>query len=326
MFFFSYAPNLLPLLVPFGAMPAVPSVLVWTGLNLVCMWCTVRLFTPDRSVALAACLCPATLMMVAFGHFGGVLALIATFVLLHGKTRPVIAGLGLGLMTVKPQLAAVFGLFLLATGYWRAALVSVPPTLALVGLSVAAFGLEPWVNFLEQTAPLHSRMFTEFYYGLLMSVVSVYCGARLMGLSGLAANGLQGVFSLAVLAKSVRLFGRRGPDACAIATVLFAVIAALPYFNCYDLAIFAPAMTVALFDPARRDDLPFLTLPAVLLLWLAPVYAVPFGMQGWPVIQPILAALLLALLFRHDRQPAVSRSAAADEGSALGGSQPATSV
>lgn len=317
MFFFSYAPNLLPFLVPFGAIPAVPSVLVWTGLNLACVWWTVRLFTPDRSVALAACLCPATLMMVAFGHFGGVLALVATFILLHGKTRPLIAGLGLGLMTVKPQLATVFGLFLLATGYWRAVLVSVPATLALIGISVAAFGLQPWVNFVEQTAPLHSRMITEFYYGSLMSVVSVYCGARLMGLSGLAANGLQGVFSVAVLAKSVRLFGRRGPDACGIAIVLFAAIAALPYFNCYDLAVFAPAMTVALFDPARRDDRSFLTLPAALLLWLAPVYAVPFGMQGWPVIQPILAALLLELLFRHDRRPAVSRSIPADDGSVL---------
>lgn len=323
MFFFSYPPNLLPFLVPFGVIHHLPAVILWTALNLFCIERAVRLLTPDRWIALAACLSPATLMMVAFGHFTGVLALLATFILRHGQARPVVAGVCLGLMTVKPQFAAVFGLFLLGVGYWRAVLVSVPVMLALIGVSVLAFGIKPWINFFEATVPLHSRMISEFFYGSLMVVVSVYCGARLIGLPGWAANGLQAVFSLVVLAKSVLLFRRRGPDACAIAIVLFAVIAALPYFNCYDLAIFAPAMTVALFEDAGRDDLPFLSLPGALLLWLAPVYAVPFGMQGWAIVQPILAALLLALLFGRDRRRVPSQPIMADGGSDLGQPQPA---
>jgi hypothetical protein len=165
-------------------------------------------------------------------------------------------------------------------------------------------------------------MISDFQYGSLMVVVSVYCGARLFGLPGWAANGLQAVFSLFVLAKSVLLFRRRGPDACAITIALFAVIAALPYFSCYDLVIFAPAMTVALFERGDRD-VPFLPLMPALLLWLAPLYAVPFGMQGWPVIQPILAAVLLVLLLRHDRRPAAAEDVRADEGAGLGASRPA---
>jgi hypothetical protein len=73
---------------------------------------------------------------------------------------------------------------------------------------------------------------------------------------------------------------------------------------------------------AAALNLPFLTLPAAILLWLAPAHAVPFGMQGWPVIQPILAALLPALLFPHDRRP-VAREGGVDADSALAQVPPA---
>lgn len=303
-FIFSYPPHALLFLVPFGAIHHLPSVLVWTALNLFCIERTVRLLSAERSLALLACLSPAVLMMVAFGHFSGALAYATTYILVRGHERPAIGGVLLALMTVKPQLAAVFGLFLLFTGYWRVVLFSVPATLVLLAASVLAFGIKPWVNFLEWTVPLHNKLIADFYYGSLLVVVSVYIGARLIGLPGWAANGVQAAFSLVVLTQAIRLFNRRGADACAIAIAVFAVIAALPYFNCYDLAIFAPAMTVALFGRGRGENVPFLPLVPALLLWLAPMYAIPFGILGWPIVHPVIAGVLLYLLYRHGRTEA----------------------
>ena len=92
------------------------------------------------------------------------------------------------------------------------------------------------------------------------------------------------------------LFNRQGPTPRAVALALFAALAALPYFNSYDLAIMAPAMTLALFD-RDTSDAPALSFVPALLLWVAPAFALPFGLLAWPIVPGILAAVLLLALF-----------------------------
>ena len=160
-FVFSYPPHILLLLAPFAWLPYVPAVTLWTGLNLYGIAQATRLMNREWGWAGIACLSPAVLTMVAFGHFGGLLAFLATFALTRARTQPALSGLCLALISVKPQFAAVFGLFLLVTGGWRAVLWSVPAGLALAALSVAAFGIKPWVNFVEWTVPFHADLLIE---------------------------------------------------------------------------------------------------------------------------------------------------------------------
>lgn len=117
---FSYPPHILLFLVPFATLPIVPAVFLWTALNVWLIGRSVRLLARDEpALCLAACLSPAVVTMVAFGHFGGALAFLATYVLTRTEARPHIAGICLALMSVKPQLALAFGIFLLFTGRWR---------------------------------------------------------------------------------------------------------------------------------------------------------------------------------------------------------------
>jgi len=123
-FVFSYPPHALLFLAPFGLLPYIPALLLWTACNLACLVIATRLFSRQSTLALAACLSPAALVMVLYGQFGGMIALAVTLALVHGKNRPWLGGLCLAFLSVKPQFALVLGLFLIAKDAWRTLLAA----------------------------------------------------------------------------------------------------------------------------------------------------------------------------------------------------------
>jgi hypothetical protein len=315
---FSYPPHFLLFFVPFALLPLIPAALLWTAMNIWLIERAARLLTPDPRLRLAACLAPAVTTMVAFGHFGGVLAFIAIFALRFGKERPVLAGLCLALMTVKPQLAVSFGALLLLAGYWRAILWSIPATLLIIGASVTAFGIKPWINFFEWTMPFHTMVLSVYVHEVLRAVISMYSAARLVGLSASVGYGLQTVYGIVVLVGAAALLHYRGATARTITLGLFAMLASLPYFANYDLAIIAPALTVALFSPQPGESRPLLGLVPASVLWTAPLFSAALDSVSLPIISLALAGILIlglyreALSLRHGRhgEPALAASGA----------------
>jgi hypothetical protein len=308
-FIYSYPPHSLLFIVPFAALPLAPAVYAWTLVNLVCVERSVRLMHDDWKLAAAACLSPAALTMVAFGHFGGMLSFLAIYVLTRADRRPVLAGVCLALMSVKPQVALILGILLILTGRWRAVFWSMPATLVLVAASVLAFGIRPWVNFVTLTVPFHAQLVSGSRVGALGMVISVYAGLLLADLPGWLAQIAQCAFSIVVMAKAALLLNQRGPEPRTIALALLAALAALPYVNSYDLAIAVPALTLALFD--ERRDQPFLPGWAAALLWLLPAFSIPFGLMRIPLAQPVFAVVLIFALFRPSASSHRASSASA---------------
>ena len=219
---FSYPPHILPLLVPFGALPFLPAVLLYSAGNLALTAAATRLLVRDRALAWAAVLSPAALVMVAVGHFGGLLAFLAVFILARGRHRPLLAGCCLALITIKPQFAAGLALFLLLVGQWRVVLAAIPATAALIAVSVLAFGIDPWIGFFNWTLPFHAQLLSDFQVGAFRTAMSVYTTARMVGLGDVAARVLQVLYGLPFLAAAAVVFVRRGATARSIALALFA--------------------------------------------------------------------------------------------------------
>jgi alpha-1,2-mannosyltransferase len=292
---FSYPPHILLFLVPFGALPFVPSLVVWTGLNLILIDRSVRLLAGNDHTewGIAACLSPAAITMVAYGHFGGALAFLAVYVLTRGDGHPRMAGVCLALMSVKPQLAVSLGILLLLIGRWRAVLWSVPATACLVGLSLVVFGLKPWIDFVEWTVPFHASVISSYTREALKTTASVYAAARLADLSAWAGYALQYAFSSVVLVGAAVLVVRRGMTPRNVALALLAVLTALPYFQNYDFAIVIPALTVALFEDRPSAERPFLSIVPASLLWIAPAFSLSFGLLALPAVPVVVAAVVL---------------------------------
>jgi alpha-1,2-mannosyltransferase len=296
-FVFSYPPSLLPFLLPFGGLPYVPALTLWTAVNLALLAWSVHLVGPGRRPMVAACLSPAALTMVVYGQFSGAVAALAIAAITRGARRPVVAGLCLALISVKPQLAAVVGLVMLLIGQWRAVAWSVPGAAAVAGLPVLLFGPAPWENFFHVTVPFHVWLVQDFILDHLRTMLSLYAAGRLEGLSFAAAQAVQFTFALVTVAAAVLLTWRDGLNPRTLTLLLLGGLAALPYFQNYDLAIVAPALSVALFDrrPGESPDQPpLLSLAPASLLWLAPPLAIPFGgIYHSPVINFAVAVVLL---------------------------------
>jgi hypothetical protein len=298
-FVFSYPPHLLLLLLPFGAMPFAAAITIWTILNVYSVFHAVELMRGRRDFAMLACAGPAVLMLVVYGHFEGVLALFAVFILIKGEERPLLAGVLLALMTVKPQLALMLAVFILLTGQWRIVAWSIPATLALVAISVITFGPKPWIDFVTWTVPYHAGLLSDFVLSQLKSTISIYAGARMLGLPGWLAQIIQWVASFAMLAGAVMVYGRRGAEPRSIAIALSMVVLAQPYANAYDLALAAPALTLALFAESQRDEQLFLPFIPALLFWTTPALASIFGAASWPVLPILLTTILLLAIARE---------------------------
>jgi alpha-1,2-mannosyltransferase len=315
---FSYPPHILLFLVPFGALWHPLSVLLWSAGNLWLIARAVRLLSDERGLPWVAVLSPAALIMVAMGHFGGALAFLSIFILTRAGARPIAAGCCLALLTVKPQFAASMGLFLLLVGQWRVLVSGAVATVGLVGLSVLAFGIQPWIGFFEWTLPFHAQLLTHFQVGAFRTAMSIYTTARMEGLGDGAAKLLQLAFALPVLVATVYLFRRRGADAQTVTLTLLGVLLILPYTAIHDLAIVAPSLTVALFASGAKDR-PFLSLAPASALWLAPPFSVPFGQLVLPIV-PVVVAIVLVVALVGQFRPRRAAAAGLHPGAAATGS------
>jgi len=324
-FVFSYPPSLLPFLVPFGVLPYLLALLIWTVINLALLASSARLLGAGRRALIATVLSPAALTMVVYGHFSGAMAALAILAITRGAQRPALAGFCLALASVKPQVAAVVGLIMLLIGQWRAVAWSVPGAVAVAGLSALLLGFSPWERFIDVTVPFHVRLIHDFVLAHLRTTLSVYGAARIGGLSFAAAQVVQFAFGLSVIGGAVMLTRRDGLTAHTLTLLLLAGIAALAYFQLYDLAVVAPALSVALFGGTQPDRRPLLSLIPASLLWLAPPLAIPFGAGHWPVINLVVAGVLTAGLvteWRWGGGPNLPAGIPSAEGGDIGAAQP----
>jgi hypothetical protein len=166
----------------------------------------------------------------------------------------------------------------------------VPFGLVLLTTSVAAFGIRPWLDFVLWTVPFHARLIGDFHIEAMPTIVSVYAAAGMLGAPVWLAQLIQYTFSAIVLWRAIALLRREGPNALTITIVLLSALMALPYVNSYDLAIAAPALSVALLQD--RDGSPLLPLVSAVILWLIPAFALPLGLAGLPIAPLCVAGIL----------------------------------
>jgi hypothetical protein len=153
------------------------------------------------------------------------------------QRRPVLAGLLFGALCYKPQFGLLIPLALAAAGQWRAFAAAAVAVLALVGLSVALFGLAAWQAFFA-TIGGSPEMYASGRI-LFSGMANTFGAARLLGASAPLAYGLQAIASLGAAAITVLVW--RGPVSwpTRAATLAAAMVVAAPLVLLYDLMLAA---------------------------------------------------------------------------------------
>ena len=297
------------LITPFGLLPFMTSwllfSLVWLSAFAVAMKWLVR----GPAVTAIAVASPAVLMCLMHGQNTLLIgALLAAFLAFLRDGRVVLAGIVLGVLTIKPQFGPLLPLALIMIGAWRVIAVASITAIGLLVASLLWLGVDYWWLFLDRIGLSAEWIETGWLPRHLM--VTWYAFALGNGLEAGAAKLVQMGASAAV-ALAVALTWRRRDLAFEIKAAILVVAIPLvtPYAYLYDLVLPMIASGLLLSSPAGQRPLGF---GAAALLWTLPTLAhvlreigfeKGFALIGAPILTLAMGAILLSAVIPNRTHP-----------------------
>jgi hypothetical protein len=292
-----YPPIFMLPLAPLGFLPYPVALAVFVGATAVLWAALVRRVLPDASAWIVAAAAPAGLINLLDGQNAFLTVALAGFALLWLDRRPIAAGVLIGLLAIKPHLAVLFPIALLAEARWRTIAAAAVTGLGLAAASLVAFGWDSWAAFLHHL-PVTQAMAEQgaVPWG---TMPSGYVFALSLGLPVRAAWVLQSAAALFAACCVWRAW--RNPAAAfeaKAATLAAGSLLVSPYLFYYDLlwAVLAIGWLAKLglrtgFRRGERE--------VFLLAFLAPVLMQPVQMlTGIQVGFPAVLLLLIVAVRR----------------------------
>jgi hypothetical protein len=297
---FYYPPSFLLFCWPLGWLAYFPALGFWVATTGAFCFAAVNRWWADAELGkplwLLFAAFPAVPIVVTHGQtaflVAGLLGLGAWLV----PTRPLLAGVLFGLATIKPQFGLLLPLVLLATGEWRVIAAAAFTALALAAVSVGAFGLDAWTDWLGASARAQTAMaYGQIGYGKMMSP---FAALRLLGGSMTVSYAAQGAVTLAVAALVLKASWRKAWTPGLAALTLAGAPLATPYVLDYDMVILAfPLLWLAgegLKNGFRNGE-----RAALFVAFAAPALARPLALYLYVPIMPLAMLLLFEIVRRR---------------------------
>jgi Glycosyltransferase family 87 len=295
-------PNFFLISLPFGAFNFYPALIGWLTLGVGLFIAAARRELSDWRLLIPVVFSPAAMFCLISGQssFLSGAALIMIFAWLD--RRPILAGVLIGLLTVKPQLGLLFPFMLVASGRWRVFGSAAVTALALIALTAVLFGPEVWVDFVTKSLPNQRTVLSDPNVATAPFHATVFMNLRGFGASYDLGIAIQGVFALLAIGAVVWAFRfAKDRDACELRAMFLACAACTsPYLGIYDLLPLTFA-SVALLGSGRLDQVGRRLVQ--LVFWL-PVLQLGFGEFRIPGPALIIPAFAAYLLMRLKARPA----------------------
>lgn len=293
-----YPPTMLLFIAPVALVPLLPAYILFFAGSLLCFAYAVQRLSglrahlaSPRATVLVVLAYSAVFTSIAYGQNSILTAGMAALALHLLGRRPIVAGILIGLLAIKPQMAMVFPFVLFATRAWRpfSAAALTATLLAVAGIALTGTGaLNGLDHALSIVRTLHFVHPTYWF-----SSPTTFAALRLAGASipvALAAQSAIGLFAIGI---AVYIW-RRTPDmrlrgaALAIATLL-----TTPYLWHYELTWLGIAVFCLIAHGLENEWLPGDQI-VIVLAWLLPLFELFNRMMKLPQVGPIV---LLAMLF-----------------------------
>jgi hypothetical protein len=306
MLSFSYPPSMLPLIGWLGLLPYPAALALWTVLGLAALFAAAWPYSKTPLVAAAILASGAVLACIDDGQNGLFTSALIVAALTRLDRRPALAGVLIGLLTVKPHLGLLLPVALLAARRWRVIWSASASALCLFAFSLLVAGPEAWRLYLEKTAPYQGYLFRHSEGMWQAMTPSPAVATITAGGSWSLAWIVQGVATTAAVALVATLFARRAkrPIGDLDRVVLVAAtFLASPYSFNYDMGALAVFLLIASVSKPELDQSAWWRWGAV-LLWSAPIVMVLVGVRGvaahhpWPPVGSLMVVAGLGLVVR----------------------------
>jgi hypothetical protein len=293
-----YPPHALLLLAPPAMLPFGLGWVAFLGTSFALFLAIARSALPRTpNLLFAILISPCVIGTFLAGQTGFLASAFLVGGLLLFERRPVLAGILIGFLTMKPQLGLLIPLILLASGAYRTLAAAIVTTLGLVVLSAAVFGLDVWRAYLAALAQGEYADLLEYAVQKPgATLTSLYGLARYAGLSPALAFALQALAAIAAAAAAVFVArSKAGGVAKGIAFVALSYCVS-SYLMIYDFpALGAVAAAFALGAAGR------VSIFAHIAAWTAHATPLVQFATGW-TIAPLGSLGVLALAAIATRQ------------------------
>lgn len=256
--------------------------------------------TPAGYVIAAVLVSPAASINMLDGQCAFLVAALIVAGVRLIDTRPVLAGVVLGLLSFKPQFFLLVPIALLSLNQWRSLVAAICSALALAAASALIFGIELWTWWVPQAiANLTSPDPKWISYGRIWGH-SVWTCAVLLGMPEQLASLLQ---FTAIAASAVATFvAFRSPlgRGRQLALLLAAAVLAAPHSGPYDavLLVTATALWLAGGAAARSPSRWLLGFA----IWIVPLISPP-ALVAAGRLAPLLTVALIGVIMNELRAP-----------------------
>ncbi len=286
-----YPPTMYLVVAPLARLPFTVGFVIWetafAGLLSVSLYAVWR----DRRALAFAMLSPVVLLAVMTGQTGMLTGSLLASGAYFADRRPIVAGVAIGLLTVKPQFGLLIPLAFLASRSWRAIAIASATSLAMAAISVVAYGMAPWRAFVDAMRTHGMRMQGSGFP--LNKLITPFGGLRAMGMSSDVAVWVQAACTVLLAAYVILVWARVKNSALRVIALATAAPLATPYAFYYELVILVIPM-VLLARYAETHGWLKAELASLVLLWL--VSFAPPGTDQLPAFPVSFAVAAMAFL------------------------------
>lgn len=295
LYHYSYPPVMAVLSLPLAAVPYIPALALWLAASTAFFVLAVRCVLPWPRAALFALATPALFLSITAGQNGALTAALLGGGLCLIDRRPILAGILLGLLVVKPQLGLLLPFALAAGRHWRVFFAASATVIVLGAISYGLFGLDGWTAYLDRAGILRTAIL-EDGTGVWHRMVSVFVAVKQLGAGLETAYAIQAAAAAIALLTVIAVWASHVPLPLKCAVLVVGGLLATPYLQDYDLviALFVVIWAVQAVGASRLTPAGIAALSALMVL---PMLAAPIGkLTGLSVGGFVIAGVYVYLL------------------------------
>lgn len=297
-----YPPPALLLWLPFALLPFAAALALWVAATAAAYATAMRLIVKRGSIVPAIAF-PAVTVCALFGQNS-----LFSAALLGGSAvtldrHPLVAGMLIGVLAYKPQLAVLAPLVLISARRWQAFAAASATTVVLLAAATVAFGIDAWLGFFSTLSDASAWNaggapgFDKF--------ASPYAAVRLLGGPTHVAWLVQLLTTAAAVAALVLATWKRPGGSAEIAALVAATGLCVPFLGNYDMVIFAVPGAWLSSTAVANGWSPYERV-ALALLYVSPLIIIPASANGVP-LAPLAEVALTILVIRRIRHLPRSR-------------------
>ncbi|WP_407176828.1 glycosyltransferase family 87 protein [Bradyrhizobium sp. STM 3562] len=237
-FAWHYPPPFLVVATLLAQLPYSAAFIGWVSVSLIPYLAVMRAIVGRAFGLMLALAFPMVLSNALVGQNGFLTAALIGGTLYLLPTRPVLAGICLGLLTYKPQYGLLFPIVLIAAAQWRVFFSAAVTAVALAFVSWLVFGTESWQAFFHWM-PMFSQAFLSEGKAPWWKLQSLFSLVRYFGGSESLAWTFQWILTAAVAVTLATIWRSSARYSLKAAALAVGALLTTPYLFMYDMVVLA---------------------------------------------------------------------------------------